>query len=181
MKEFVKKHSEILKTVGVILGIALVLVALFYVSENTGNREFDKKASVQEEEANPLLEDGQVLNEEEVKEIPEVTYTEFKKILKEKTTTVVMLGYDECYWCEQQKPILGNVMYEKQLDNVKYLNVNKLTEDEYNDLVSLHDDLQGFGTPTFISVKSKKVKKVSTNAKTKTQLVEMFTEMGIIK
>ena len=42
-------------------------------------------------------------------------------------------------------------------------------------------DLENLGTPTFISIKSKKVKKVSPNAKTKTQLIDMFTEMGILK
>lgn len=181
MKEFVKKHEEILKTIGVILGIILALTALFFVSENTGDRKSDRSDAVQEEEKNPLLEDGQVLNEEEIAEIPEITYEEFKKLLKKKTTTVVMLGYDECYWCQEQKPILGNVMFEKKIENVKYLNVNKLEEDQYNELVGLHKDLESLGTPTFISIKSKKVKKVSPNAKTKTQLIEMFTDMGIIK
>lgn len=180
MKEFVKKHEETLKTIGVILGIFLALVVLFYVSENTGDRSLDKNVTTKEEQ-NPLLEEGQVLKEEEIKEIPEITYKEFKSLLKKKTTTVVMLGYDECYWCQEQKPILGNVLYEKQIDNVKYLNVNKLEEAEYNELIALHDDLQNLGTPTFISVKSKKVKKVSPNAKTKTQLIDMFTDMGILK
>lgn len=181
MKEFVKKHEEILKTIGVILGIILALVALFFVSENTGDRKNDRSGVVQEEEKNPLLEDGQVLNEEEIAEIPEITYEEFKKLLKKKTTTVVMLGYDECYWCQEQKPILGNVMFEKKIENVKYLNINKLEEKQYDELVGLHKDLESLGTPTFISIKSKKVKKVSPNAKTKTQLIEMFTDMGIIK
>lgn len=181
MKEFVKKHEEILKTIGVILGIIIALVALFFVSENTGDRKNDRSDAVQEEEKNPLLEDGQVLNKEEIAEIPEITYEEFKKLLKNKTTTVVMLGYDECYWCQEQKPILGNVMFEKKIENVKYLNINKLEEKQYDELVGLHKDLESLGTPTFISIKSKKVKKVSPNAKTKTQLIEMFTDMGIIK
>lgn len=180
MKEFVKKNDETLKTIGVILGIILAFVLLFFVSENTGNRELDKKPT-QQEETNPLLEEGQVLNEEEIAEIPEITYKEFKSLLKKKTTTVVMLGYDECYWCQEQEPILGNVIYEKKIDSVKYLNINKLEKDEYDELIALHEDLEDLGTPTFISIKSKKVKKVSPNAKTKTQLIEMFTEMGILK
>lgn len=181
MKEFVKKHEEILKTIGVILGIIVALTALFFVSENAGDRKNDRSDAVQEEEKNPLLEDGQVLKEEEIAEIPEITYEEFKTLLKKKTTTVVMLGYDECYWCQEQKPILGNVVYEKKLENVKYLNVNKLEEKEYNELVGLHKDLESLGTPTFISIKSKKVQKVSPNAKTKTQLIQMLTDMKVIK
>lgn len=182
MKEFVKKYEETLKTAGVVLGIILALVALFFVSENTGDRKFDRNKVVNEEEkTNLLLEEGQVLNDEEIAEIPEITYEEFKQLLKKKTTTVVMLGYDGCSWCQEQKPILGNVMYEKKIENVKYLNVNKLEEEQYSELVGLHKDLENFGTPTFISIKSKKVAKVSPNAKTRTQLIEMFTDMGIIK
>lgn len=181
MKEFIKKHEEMLKTIGVVLGIALALVVLFFVSENTGDRKFDRNDVVEEEQTNPLLEEGQVLNDEEISEIPEVTYEEFKQLLKKKTTTVIMLGYDECYWCQEQKPILGNVIYEMKLENVKYLNINKLEEDQYEELIGLHKDLEELGTPTFISIERKKVTKVSPNAKTKTQLIEMFTDMQILK
>lgn len=180
MKNFVKEHEDTLKTIGIIIAIVLVLGVLFVVSENTGNRDADREI-VEEEETNPLLEDGQVLNEDEISEIEEVSYTDFKSLLKKKTVTVIMIGYDECYWCQQEKPILGNVIYENSLTNVKYLNVNKLTDEEYEHLTSLHDDLASFGTPTFISIKNKKVTAVETGAKTKTQLVSMLTEMKVIK
>lgn len=174
------KHIDLLKTIGVIVLIILILGALFVVSENAGNRENDRQV-VEKEEENPLLENGQVLNEEEIAEVEEISYDDFKALLKKKTITVVMLGYDECYWCQQEKPILGNVMYENKLTNVKYLNINKLTEDEYNHLTSLHDDLESFGTPTFISTKNKKVTYVETGAKTKTQIISMLKEMDVIK
>ena len=99
MKEFVKKHEEILKTIGVILGIIVALTTLFFVSENTGDRKNDRSDAVQEEEKNPLLEDGQVLNEEEIAEIPEITYEEFKKLiskivrLNDAVPYVVAAGY----------------------------------------------------------------------------------------
>lgn len=177
-----KEHREVVQGILVALGIVVLLGALFFVSENIGDRSNDKTMNdaPAEEEVNPLLEDGQVLDDTKMKSVEEITMAEFKKLLKKKTTTVVMLGYDDCYWCQQQKPILESVLYEKDL-SVKYLNVNKITEEEYQYLQALHEDLASFGTPTFISIKSKKVRKVSEEAKTRTKLLEMFEDMGVTK
>lgn len=174
MKEFLRKHLGVIKT---ILGIILLVGALtgiFFLSEYVGNGSKDK------EEKNPLAEEGQVIDVTAMKEMEKITYEEFKEYLKKKTTTVVMLGYESCYWCIQQKPILQMLMYEKDLD-VKYLDVNSLTKEENAELIALHEDLEGYRTPTFISLKSKKVKVVSPNAKTRTQLIEMFKIMGVLE
>lgn len=183
MKKFANEHKEILQVIATILGVVIIIGGLFIISENTGDRTNDKLGTepVEEETTNPLLEDGQVIDEEKMKEIEEISYEDFKTYLKKKkTTTVIMLGTDSCYWCVEQKPILQMAMYEYKVD-VKYLNVNDLKEDEYSELKELHDDLASFGTPTFISVKNKKVRKVSPNAKTRTQLHSMFVDMGIIE
>jgi len=186
MKKFMQEHKEIVQGIGIGIGILLVLIILFVVSENTGDRTGDKTGSSQTtsttEEANPLLEDGQVLDEEKMKSVEEITIEDFKSYLKKKTTTVVMLGYDDCYWCQQQKPILESVMYEYDLD-VKYLKVDKehLSEEDYDYLTGLHEDLEGFGTPTFLAIRSKKVREVSPNAKNRTQLIKMFADMGMLK
>lgn len=185
-ENLMKEHKELVQGVFATLGVVVVLVLLFVVSDNIGDRSNDKlgsdSSSQQEEEnKNPLLEDGQVLDENQMKEMDEITLQEFKDLIKKKTTTVVILASETCYWCQQQKPILENVLYENDLD-VKYLDVSKLTSDEdYEYLEGLHDDLKGFGTPTFISIRNKKVQKVSPNAKSKTQLLEMFKDMGILK
>ena len=186
MKKFVKEHKELVQSCVAILGIVIVIVIAFIASDHIGDRSLDKNlpststGKTEEKEENPLLEDGQVLNEEEMKEIEEITYEDFQAYLKKKSTTVVMLGYDECYWCKLQKPILQNVMYEKEVD-VKYLNVHKLTNEQLSEIIALHDDLKELGTPTFISVKSKKVQQVSPNAKTKTELIKMLADMKVIK
>ncbi len=177
MSEFIKKHREGVNAVlGVILIVA-VLGIIFVISENTGDRSMDKEPIV---EVNPLLEEGETIDESKMKELTSITFDEFKEYLNKKSTTVIMLGYDTCYWCQQQKPILQMLMYDKDID-VKYLDVTTLTTEENNYLVDLHEDLEGYGTPTFISVKNKKVREVSPNAKSTSQLIEMFTEMGILE
>ncbi len=191
MKNFWKKNKEIVTKILIALGIVLALVILFFVSENIGDRSMDKKEVIQ----SIFLEEGQVLDAEKMKPVTEITYDEFKDILskKGKTTTVVLLGTDDCYYCQQQKPVLESLMYEYNLD-IKYLNVStgdengnnaKITQKQYQEIVDLHKDLTNedgtpFGTPTFISIRNKKVRKVSQGGQTRTQLLKTFADMGII-
>ncbi len=181
-----KEHKEVVQGVLITVGIAILLVVLFVVSDNIGDRSQDKLDSAsgttqKEESENPLLEEGETIDDEKKKEMEKISLDDFKSLLNKKTTTVVILASDTCYWCQQQKPILENVLYEQNLD-VKYLDISQLSGDEdYDYLEGLHDDLKGFGTPTFVAIRNKKVQQVSPNAKTKTQLLEMFKEMGVLK
>lgn len=182
MKNLWNEHKDVVQGIMITFGVVVVLAGLFIISENTGDRSNDKTANKQQEttQTNSLLEEGQVLDEERMKPTESISMDDFKSLIKKKTTTVVMLAQDGCYWCQQQKPILESLMYEYNLD-VKYLDVNKITEEEYDYLVGLHEDLENFGTPTFISIQNKKVRLVSENAKNRTGLVKMFADMGIIE
>lgn len=182
MKKLIQEHKEILQVVATILGVVIIIGGLFIVSEKVGDRSKDKSGATQQEQPkNALLEEGQELDEEKMKELTEITYAEFKTHLKnKKTTTLVMLGSESCYWCQEQKPILKMAMYEHNVD-VKYLDVSKITADELAEIEALHKDLEGFGTPVFITVKNKKVLKVSPNAKSTSQLYQMFKDMNMIK
>lgn len=183
MKKFYNKHREALNGVGIIILLVVVFGGIFFLSENTGDRSLDKQEVEQQEpvEANQLLEEGQTIDEEKMKELTVIDYEEFQKHLKnKKTTTVVMLGYDDCYWCGQQKPILQMLMYEKNLD-VKYLKTTSLSKDQLTEIESLNEELQGFGTPTLIAVKNKKVTVMSSGAMNRTQLIQAFKKVGLIK
>lgn len=185
MKELYNKHREVINAVGIIILLVGVFTGIFFLSENTGNRSLDKGEQKQEEkeevQKNPLLEAGQVIDEEKMKEYDEIDYEEFQKYLKKKkTTTVVLLGYDSCYWCQHQKPILQMLMYEKDLD-VKYLKTTSLSKDELASIEALDEELEGFGTPTIIAVKNKKVTVLSSGAMNRTQLIKAFEKAGILK
>lgn len=183
MKELYNKHREVVNAVGIIILLVVVFGGIFFLSENTGDRSLDKGEVEQEEEVatNPLLEDGQVIDEEKMKAYDEIDYEEFQKYLKKKkTTTVVLLGYDSCYWCQQQKPILQMLMYEKDLD-VKYLKTTSLTKEELAEIEALDEELEGFGTPVLIAVKNKKVTVMSSGALNRTGLIEAFEKIGLLK
>ena len=186
MMKWIKTHREVVNALLTIIGLAIVLGGAFFLSQNIGDRTKDKLEPTPTPGdilwlENPLAEANQEYDEEKMKELEEIDYTTFKEYLNDKKkTTVIMLGYDDCYWCKQQKPVLQMLMYEKKSE-VKYQDVSKLTIEENNELSSLHKDLEEYGTPTFLAVKNKKVTKVSGGGQKRSQLIETFKDMGILK
>lgn len=171
--------------------VAIVAIVLIFVFSNmVGDRSKDKNGASgnqqnqsgnTQEEANPLLEEGQVLDPSKMlDEVPQIDFAGFKKALADKkTVTVVMLGYDGCYWCRQEKEILRAYLYENTKANIKYLDISKLSNDDFSELQSLDSNLESFGTPTFIAVKGGKVTKVDTQgARGNKGLDQMLKNMG---
>lgn len=168
------------------------LVGLFFLSENVGDRSKDKDLSnvntnnstntseSDDENENPLINDGESWTEDEEAELDEISFSEFKKVLKKKELTIIMLGSDSCYWCVNQKPVLKHAMYLNPDVNVKSLDVSTMTSSDSEYLADLHESLASFGTPTFIAVKNGKVISVETGGRDLDGVVEMFENMGAI-
>lgn len=187
--------NPIVKNILIGLLVVLGLVGLFFVSENVGDRSMDKdktnisnndtnntnsSSSDESEEENPLINDGESWTEEEEAELEEISFSEFKKVLKKKELTIIMFGSDGCYWCVNQKPVLKHAMYLNPEVNVKLIDVSKMTSSDSEYLADLHESLASFGTPTFIAVKDGKVTSVETGGRDLKGVEEMFKNMGAI-
>lgn len=179
-----KDYSEVLGKIKIALYILVILFAvnlgynIITTTSNSGNNASIKDD--EEEEVNPLLESGQVLNEDEmVESIPEITYAEYKEAKNGDKVTVVMIGYDDCYWCQQQKEIIRDFLYDTEV-NLKYLNIKKMTNEELEELESSHESLEGFGTPTFVAVKKDVMIVDTSGGRGTTALKTMFESMGAL-
>lgn len=170
----------------VVLGVIVFLFAGYFVSENTGDRSNDKapvantNMETSGSSTNPLLAEGEVLPEEEAREIPSITYSEMKEAMENNEKRIIFLGSATCGWCNYQRPILEYVLYQYPDVNVYYLDVNTLTNDEYSDLSSLHDSLAGFGTPTFVVFENGEVTSVDEGARGTSGIISMLTGYGFI-
>ena len=170
----------------VVLGVIVFLFAGQFVSENMGDRSNDKApvANTNTESSStsskPLLEDGEVLPEDETREIPSITYSEMMEAMENNEKRIIFLGSATCGWCNYQRPILEYVLYQYPDVNVYYLDVNSLSNDEYNELTSLHDSLAGFGTPTFIVFENGEVTSVDEGARGTSGIISMLTQYGFI-
>ncbi len=172
-----KEQKEKLKTGAiVILGILAFFAITYVVSENTGDRSKDKEAI---ETKNPLLEQGEVLDEEKQKELVATSMTDLKNLLENQEKRLVMLGTETCYWCIQQKPILKSVAYQYDIE-IGYMDLTLLTNEEDAELRSLHESLQAFGTPTFIVVDQGNVADVEVGGMTSSQITELLRQFEMI-
>ncbi len=174
-----KEQIEKIKTgVIIVLGILVFFGATYFISENVGDRSKDKEV-VEKEEGNPLLEEGEVLKEEEQSDLTTVTMSDLRGFLENGDKKLVMLGTEGCYWCIQQKPILRSLVYKYNIE-IGYLDLDLLTSDEDQELRSLHESLQAFGTPTFIIVDQGSVVEVSVGGMTTSEVTNLLKKYQII-
>lgn len=168
-----------------VLVIIVIIVGLFFLSEISGDRSNDKNvnnttSSKVDLTGNPLVSEGDSWTEEETKEIEEITFSEFKNIMKKDEITIVMLATDTCSWCNYQKPVLKHVLYKYDNVVVKYLDASSLTSEDQDFLAKLDENLEQIGTPTFIAVKNNKAVLVKPSAMDERGLVSMFQELGLV-
>jgi len=129
-----------------VLVIIVIIVGLFFLSEISGDRSNDKNvnnttSSKVDLTGNPLVSEGDSWTEEETKEIEEITFSEFKNIMKKDEITIVMLATDTCSWCNYQKPVLKHVLYKYDNVVVKYLDASSLTSEDQDFLAKLDENL----------------------------------------
>ncbi len=76
----------------------------------------------------------------------EISYQEYKQLLKEKETFILEIMRTECSACIDFKPKIEQVVKDYQIE-IKYINTDHLSEDEYQ---SLYQETGITGTPTVI-------------------------------
>jgi len=119
-----------------------------------------------------------------------VNYNEYKDLIRDDDTHIIVIGQTSCSHCIAIKPALNSVAGDYDL-TINYLNLTELTEDEskkffeslekieYDDPEFLEDG--SFGTPLTLIVEDGKVERYISGSKTYSQLVREFTKAGLIK
>ncbi len=72
----------------------------------------------------------------------EITYDDYKKLIEDKESFILEVMSDDCTACKEFRPKLKDVASSYQIE-VKYINIDKLTADQY-------DELGVSATPTVI-------------------------------
>lgn len=190
MKKLTKKQIENLKTgVIIVFGIIIVIGLIFIVSNNTGNNTYtssnnnsSSSSNSQNESTNnenPLLEEGEEINEEDMGELTDISYTDLESMIKNHDKKIVMLGTEQCGWCLYQKPVLRKIVKDYDVE-INYLNLGNLSSEDSSKLSDLHEDLASFGTPTFIVVEDGEVTVVDSGARGTSAMVEFLKTNGFI-
>lgn len=81
--------------------------------------------------------------------IKEINYKEFYTLIKNKQTFILYIGSTSCHNCVEFSPKLKVVIKENNIKNVKYIDLDKLSEKEKNGLNKI---INVSGTPTVVFV-----------------------------
>ena len=118
-----------------------------------------------------------------------VEFDEYKKLIKEDGTNIIVVGQTTCSHCIAIKPALNDIAGEYDL-TIHYINVDVLSQDDSNEFNETLKELEytdpdfvesgAFGTPLIRIVKDGKITKYIAGERTKSQLVREFTKLGLI-
>ena len=110
---------------------------------------------------------------------------EYKKAINSDERQAIVLASSTCGHCANEHPELIKVAKETGAKiNYVYLDYMFKTQEEYDEFLSSlswFSDNSNFGTPTTLIVKNKTVKNYLVGYREADELIEFFTENGIIK
>lgn len=120
--------------------------------------------------------------QEPVELLQDIGMTEFTTLLNEEEPSIIYVARPGCGYCQQQKPIMEEVVSEYGV-TVHYINTDNLTEIEVNDLITMVEEAtdDDFGTPTTLIVKSGKIVDFVVGLNSKDGLVDLFAKNDFIK
>lgn len=94
--------------------------------------------------------------------------------------TFIEIGYDDCYWCQQQQPILDNLTSKYGLEYI-YVNTKVVTSSQLEYIKEKINATSNFGTPTMAIVGKGKVEETISGKTDEVALAEKLEKYGIIK
>lgn len=107
----------------------------------------------------------------------EVTFQELNDMIKNKEDFVLMIGAESCSACKSYKVALDKIIEKYKLD-IKYIDNDKLSDDEYADLQS---NFYFTATPTTVFVENGKETDRMVGNKKYSQTVEILKDKKYIK
>lgn len=156
------------------------------IAEHTGYLEGTKLIKFFKE--NEIVPEDAVYSKE--KYITYINYEEYKSLIRNDKTNIIVIGAASCGNCRTIKPALNSIGEDYNL-TINYVDMDDFTQDEkqkffeslekieYNDPEFLEDG--SFGTPTTLIVENGKVQSYTIGAKTYSQLVREFTKVDLIE
>ena len=129
------------------------------------------------------LKNNSCNSNEEVRDVNNISYSNYKELLKGKEWSIVYIGRPGCSYCQKQLPIVKQILNSYDVV-VNYLNTDNLSSEELNELISGYNAFNGgenFGTPTFLIVGKNKVEDGIIGYTEKDNLIDLFSKYNLIK
>lgn len=109
-----------------------------------------------------------------------ISYSKFQEFIKdEKTKYVILIGSDDCTYCDRVRTTLGQIANQYQIV-IYYLNATTTWDDVSKNVEALGIET-GLSTPFMLIMEKGKILDSIVGPTTKELYVEKFTEMGVIR
>lgn len=122
-------------------------------------------------------------NKEEYPHLNFLNYVDYIAMLKNKSKNILVIGQTTCGYCIQYKPILNEIAKENNIV-INYIDIDVLTQKEYADFIESLDYFkknENWGTPLTLIVENKSVVDYSEGIKNKSNTINYYKDLGIIK
>lgn len=113
----------------------------------------------------------------------EIDFDRFMVLYRKNTPSVVVLVQTTCGYCNMYKPIIDEIAYDENI-NIYYLDITKLTDSEYNQLINSVDFFENntkWGTPTTLIVKDSSTVDYLAGYSSKGVTLSFYKKNSIIK
>ena len=131
------------KTDLILIGAVLLIVVIAIFSS--------KGTAAQEDVQYPLTLYGE-------KGLNQISYNDYKKLVNDKESFIVIIERAGCGYCQMYMPIVEEVAKEKKI-SILYIDTDTLTQDEYTELSTKNAYLKrhSWGTPTTLFMLGERV------------------------
>lgn len=122
-------------------------------------------------------------NKEEYPYLNFLNYADYTTMLNNKTKNILVIGQTTCGYCIQYKPILNEIAKENNIV-INYIDIDVLTQKEYESFIESLDYFkknENWGTPLTLIVENKRVVDYSEGIKNKSNTVNYYKTLDIIK
>lgn len=154
------------------LGVVVLLIAIFAVIGIFGGGSKSKSS----EESTTTADDSSYTS------LNFVDFDTLKSSIQSGTKAIYVLGQTTCGYCSAYKPIINEVAQENNV-TFNYININTITENQYNELSTLIDYLgnnSDWGTPLTLVVENGKTIDTINGYTEKDEVVSFLKENGFI-
>ncbi len=111
-----------------------------------------------------------------------ISYSEFNQMLENEETFVLVVGKDDCSYCDIYEETMVKIIKEYELD-IKYINTSKLSKSEYEEFIGkLDKDISGTPTTVFIENGAETTYRNRIDgAKSESTVIDSLTAKGYIE
>ena len=174
-----KKENKFIIILIVIL--AIILCAGLFIN-NDDKEETSTKLT---NDADIILSNAQSesskVKSEDKKEFQEINTNEYMELYRGQNKTIVLIARPTCHYCQIAEPILGKIAKDYDLD-IKYLNTDNLTRDDYETLIGSNEFLNnGLGTPILLIVNEEKIINAVDGLTDTAHYIDFFKKNGFIE